>query len=527
MAKKEKQPAAASSGETMEVTLKGPAGKVREHLGIESTVSADGDQDFQKALQDAKNVVIIKRLLPRKWEDQPCNFEVARFECPMNMTDITEEVSKEHGGRKYRIAIHDSESGTLIAAKVFEVDADPIIQPVVSESDSNYMEDVEKTPSELTEESLKNQAVMMEHQLRLATLSEQLDSMKERKKKANGQGQPDNVMDAKIATIERQIEAADRKRETDELRRKIDELTGKLQKPVQPQTQAPSELAEIVKLMSKQMDATDKRFADLLTQMREDKLDKLSQQVANLKNANSGGNLVDQVKSLAEVGKILGWSRGGDDDDDGDEPKEWYEVLIDKHLPRILDFIDERKGSGKELTKEEIMAQFNAAADKAKDDVLKQHQIRQQQQPKIEQATTTAAPTPAAPNPTGTPTTPATIPPVDQEVALRVGNVLAIIDREMEIRPREFQWPFVLWGSLPESILENALKATDPVTLFDVFTGWGKAEVLDALNKKVAENEKIKAYMARGVKELNRWKVELEKDPEFDPASEEEEGEGE
>ena len=106
---------------------------------------------------------------------------------------------------------------------------------------------------------------------------------------------------------------------------------------------------------------------------------------------------------------------------------------------------------------------------------------------------------------------------------LRVGGVLEILEREIELRPHEYHWNYEgAFCALPESILEKVCAAPDPVAMLDAFAiPLISPEKLAEMKAKIGGNPRILAWVKAGHDELKLWFAEKQKDPSFDPFSDE------
>ncbi len=121
------------------------------------------------------------------------------------------------------------------------------------------------------------------------------------------------------------------------------------------------------------------------------------------------------------------------------------------------------------------------------------------------------------------------LPTIEQEITLRVGGVLQMLDRESQLRPNEYMWNYEgCWKALPEFVLEKVCSAVDVPTMIDAFTVDGlDAGALAALKEKVTANPRASAWLLTGLTELREWWAGKLADPKFDPFADDGEDEGE
>lgn len=542
-------------GGEMAVTLRGTPEEVRAHLGTSSQeeetqqpppgAPAPGDPSPQKlayieALKVPQNTVVVKRISPRNWNDAKINVEVYREQCPLDPVSIEEEIRTEHGGRKYRVAVINSETGQIVAADTFEVDADPLIKQSAEDAEIERQIMMQGAPQQqdVSEAMLERQTRLTAKQIEYEQTRQQLDALKGQQA---GNNKPDPRLDARIRELEsRVIESqADRKIAEAEARHRAEIEELKRQMIQQPKPQGLED--PLIKMMMEQNRQANERFEKLLTQMNDNRLAELQRQMAEVKNKPQGNNLLEMAESMLKLKEVFGWG-GPEDDDEEDEGedgegKPFLERLADKYLPKVFDMIeDEQKKTGKELSKDEVVARINAAADQAvREEMQKRREAAQQTQSRAlpaPQATASAPPQAAAPAPATAPAPAAPpqrqVPSVEEEIKIRTASVMAVIERELILRPRGWQWTLAAWQALPEELREKlCAPGLTPPAAIAVFDGVVNQDGLDILKKKLTDEPKASAWFERGLAELRGWAEELAKDPDFDPTEEGEEEEDE
>ena len=543
-------------GGSMTVTLKGTPDEVREHLGTAPTedaaappgpvLPANGAPSPQKAayleaLKDPRNTVIVKRISPRKWgdEDLKVNVEVYREQCPLDAVGIEEEIRGEHGGRKYRSAVINSETGQIIAADTFDVDTDPLIKSdePSPELERMFMEQGQQPSGDVSEQMLERQTRLTAKQIEYETTRQQLEALKGQQ----ASGKPDPRVEARIRELEVQSihQQADRKVEAAEARHRaeLDEVKRQLSHQAQPKP--PTTEDPLIKMMMEQNKQANERFEKLLTQMNDNRMADIQRQIAELKNKPQaeGSSLKEAVITVKELMGIMGHGDDEDEDEDDDgEGKPFLERLADKYLPKVFDMIDEeQKKTGKELSKEEVVARINGAADQAVREEMQRRAAVAAATAAAQRALPAPAPSPAGPAPAPVQPAPAPaapperkVPSIEEEIKVRVASVMAVLERELIIRPRGWQWTLAAWQALPEELRERLcaqnIAAVEAISVFD---GQVNQMGLDLIKKKLAEDPKAAAWFNHGLLELRGWALELEKDPDFDPTDETEEPEEE
>lgn len=114
---------------------------------------------------------------------------------------------------------------------------------------------------------------------------------------------------------------------------------------------------------------------------------------------------------------------------------------------------------------------------------------------------------------------------LEQEIVIRVGGILEMLEREIELRPNEYLWNYEgAFLRAPESILEKICAAPDPVAMVDAFAIPNiSPEKLAELKAKIGANPRVLAWVKAGHDELKMWFEEKKKDISFDPFAEEDE----
>jgi hypothetical protein len=546
---------------------------VKKQLGIqtddkserkpEAASQDDEKKKFVEALRNPKYIIRVKRQTPREFNGQKTNVEVWSAELPMGYQEIQEEVTKDCGGEKYRVAIIDPASNNTIAADTFVVDGDPIVPESdmsQAEIDRVIMRGEPKSAADMSEESLERRARLTAKQIEVEAYEEQLADA--RKRRENG-GKPAPQDNTRVDDLERrlteakhqaELEARDRKH-TEEMK----ELRALIARTAKPEGQ--SETALILAQMQKSQEAADKRFEALQRQMQDDKSNAILEELRALRNKPSGqgGSLLEQAEAMLKLRKIFGWggNDADEDEDDEDDDRPWWEKALDKlggkFGDKLLEKFTAMEEKGETVSREEFMRGMMEHADQVAAAAVK----KQLPAPRpanilppppapgptqsLPPAPVTALPPPPPPGaapqavlppppaPTATPQVPQAL-TIEQEIVIRVGGVLEMIEREIELRPNEYLWNYEgAYNALPESVLEKVCAAPDPVAMIDAFAIPNiSADALAALKAKISGNPRILAWLKVGHDELKEWFSEKMKDPKFDPfADDGPEGEGE
>ena len=137
-----------------------------------------------------------------------------------------------------------------------------------------------------------------------------------------------------------------------------------------------------------------------------------------------------------------------------------------------------------------------------------------------------AAPTPAPAAQAPTPPAPPAQETPEQMLAKQrcqlVAGAIAMIQHEIGLRTRNYEWNYELWDNLPEDVLEKVCTAPDCITMFDAFRVEGiNVAMLDEIKTKYSNDAKAVAWLKRGYGELVEWKKRFDLDPSFDPGAEE------
>ncbi len=554
----------------IDVRMSGTADQVKRQLGVATEDKPekkpenghdDEKKKFVDALRNPKYIIRVKRMTPREFNGQKTNVEVWQAELPLDYQEIQDEIVKGFGGEKYRVAVIDPQSNSTIAADVFTVDGDPLVPTpdmTQEEMDRVLMRGAPKSASELTEEGLERRARLTAKQIEVEAYEEQLTEARKRRE-ANGKQAPqDNTrieeLDRKLTEAKHQAELEARDRKHAEELRELKALIAQNARPQKPEGQ--SETALILQQMQKSQEAADKRFEALQKQMQDDKLNAILDEVKRSKTGQSG-SLLDQAEAMLKLKKLFGWGGDEDDGEDGEDPEDdrpWWERAIDKFGSKYGDKLIAKfagmEERGETVDREKFLKDMteiaNAEADAALARRLPPPAARQPLPapvvaPPPPGGTTAPAPvTVLPPPPPAAPAAPvAATPPsqqlpramtLEQEIVIRVGGVLEMLEREIELRPNEYLWNYEgAYSALPEAILEKVCAAPDPVAMMDAFAIQHiSAEKIAEIKAKISGNPRILAWVKVGHDELKVWFQEKLKNPRYDPfADDGEEGEGE
>ena len=557
------------------LTVRGSAESVKKQLGIGSESKSaepvkpkDGNghdserEKFVEALRNPRYLVRIKRQSPRNLAGHCWDAE-----CPIAYTKIQDETREGWGGGTFRAAVVDQESNKTIAADHFDIPGEPM-EPegdVLSEEEQRklFMSGGNKSASEMTVEGLNRRAEVTAKMLEVESLEAQLEDA--RKRREGGKQPPqDNsryddlerrLMEAKHQA---EIEARDRKHENE--MRELKALIAQNSRPQKEEGGESKMMTMLLEQMREDRKASDARFNAMMAQMQDNKMTALMEEVRAIKNrpVTQSQSLLDQAEAILKLKKVFGWGGDDGDDDEGDDENDdrpWWEKALDKLGGKLGDKLFEKFTNMEEKGEKVDRAKFLAETAQYADQIAAEAVERARRAALPAPAPKLPAPPPPAPAgakpsipppppqatslppppPPAAPEVPAAAPApapepaqarltVEQEIVLRVGGVLEMVDREMELRPNEYVWNYEgAFNSLPESVLEKVCAAADPVAMIDAFAIPGiNPEGIAAVKAKVSANPRMLAWLKMGHDELKLWWAEKLKDPRYDPFAEEE-----
>jgi hypothetical protein len=567
-------PVVEGPGPQLRVQMTGTADEVKRQLGVPTEEKAekkpetnghdDEKKKFVEALRNPKYIIRVKRMTPREWNGQKTNVEVWQAELPLDYQEIQSEVAKGFGGEKYRVAVVDPHSNSTIAADVFTVDGEPIIPEsdmTQEEMDRVLMRAQPKSAADISEEGLERRARVSAKMLEVEALEAQLEEARARRSSGGKSAPQDNSrideLDRRLVEAKHQAELEARDRKHAEEMRELKAMISQSARPAK--ADGPNETALILQQMQKSQEAADKRFEALQKQMQDDKLNALLDEVKAIKNKpnQQSGSLLDQAEAMLKLKKLFGWGGDDEDEDDADDPEDdrpWWERALDKlggkFGDKLLAKFTDMEEKGEKVDREKFMKEMADFAQQTADAAVAARTQQRIPAPAASPAlpappppaprpaitlppapvTTLPPPPPApAPEPVAAQAPPPQIPPkltVEQEIVIRVGGVLEMIDREMELRPNEYHWNYEgAFLALPESILEKVCAAPDPLAMVDAFAIPNiSPEGLAGMKAKLSANPRMAAWLKVGHDELKLWYAEKLKDPSFDPFADEEEG---
>lgn len=533
----------------------------------------DEKRKFVEALRNPKYIIRVKRMTPREFNGLKTNVEVWSAELPLDYQEIQAEVTKAFGGEKYRVAIVDPQSNNTIAADVFTVDGDPI----VPETDMSQAEldrvimGGQKSAADLTEEGLDRRARVSAKMLEVEALEAQLEEARSRRRPGVKQGAQD---DTRINDLERrlveskhqaELEARDR-RHAEEMR----ELKQLIAQQAKPKDETNNMMMMLLEQMREDRKTSQAQFNAMLSQMKDDKMNVVLEEVKSIRNKPQQQTpMLEMAQAMLQMKKLFGWDSGADDDDEDDDDanddRPWWERAIDKlggkfgekFLDKLVEKFSGMEGKGEEVTREQFIKDLEAEAKRVADEA-----VAKARRPAAGGALPAPALPPARPVVSAPPAPVTTLPPpspaagpqglvppveappteaaqqpvqvpqkmtVEQEIVIRVGGVLEMIDRESELRPNEYHWNYEgCFLALPEAILEKVCASPDPVTMLDAFAiEHISPEGIAQMKAKVSANPRMLSWLKMGHDELKEWWTQKQADPKFDPFADEEEGEGE
>ena len=303
-------------GETqIEVKLKGSADDVTKRLGGQTDTSTkeepppsdrDPEKDvFVKALRNAKYVIRVKRVTPREHNGVKTNVEVWSSELPLSYQEIQEEVAKSYQGGKYRVAVMDPSSNTVIAADTFEVDGEPFLpesELSQEEQDRLFLAGRPKSASEINVESLERRGQLLAKQAEVEAIEAELEMARERRKASKAPVQDDTRiadLDRRLVEAKHQADLEARDRKHAEEMRELKALIAQNARPAKAEGQ--SEIGLLIQQLANSQAASDKRFEALQKQMQDDKLNAILQKVESMNKPVKSGSLLEDAEAMLKL----------------------------------------------------------------------------------------------------------------------------------------------------------------------------------------------------------------------------------
>lgn len=428
----------------------------------QSREERDRDRKIEKLLADPKNIVVVRRVIPRKWNGVECAGEVTRYECPASIDDIAREVFGRFGGRKFKLGIHAASSagtGRMIDAVVIEnpetdeplndgeryerydPTAVPVGDPRARQFGINFdptaMESTD--PMVVTEEALKQQAKMLKqrltvHQLRqsMADLQQDIDG------NGRGRARGDEEGKAEIAALQNQIaESQLRAQFTEkigEVNRAVEKMAESLAAPKEDKTlplfmqmistaqqQAQQQFATMVGLMMQQAQKSQETMTALVTEMvkrpnPEEKFDTMLERLGQMK-AVLGGD-ADKSKRIEDLMYDLALDRIGGGAGPGDEG-DVLKLAIKELAPILKNIVESKTAEKPGIGREERQALYQAAAREVAGELVARQRLAQAQAqaqlPMVQHPQPPPPVPPPPPPPVPVPTPPPPVNPQPQE----------------------------------------------------------------------------------------------------------------
>ena len=99
---------------------------------------------------------------------------------------------------------------------------------------------------------------------------------------------------------------------------------------------------------------------------------------------------------------------------------------------------------------------------------------------------------------------------VEEEMAARVNSTLALLEREMKIRPRNLTWPNAAWDDLPAEVLDAIIFANDEEDVYKAIEPHADKELSERIWSMVRSDPAKKEFIVSGINIIKGWAVELQ-----------------
>lgn len=572
-AQEDATPAIEGPGPQATLTMRGSAADVKRQMGVgtekqepekkkDTNGGDDEKQKFIDALRNPRFLVRVRRQSPRALAGHCWDVE-----CPIPYTKLQDETKSGWGGGTFRAVIVDPESNKTITGDTFDIPGEAVTpeeEMSAEEQQKVFMQGGPKTPAEMTVDGLNRRAEVTAKMLEVESLEAQLEEQRSRR---DGKGKAPPPQDNSridelaraLAEAKHQAELESRDRKHAEELRSLKEMIAQNAQP--KKAEGDNMMTVLLEQMREDRKQSQSQFTALLTQMKDDKLNAVLDEVKSIRNkpTTQATSLLDQAEAILKLKKVFGWGQDDDDEeeaDDKDDDRPWWERALDKLGGKLGDKLFEKftnmEEKGEKVDREKFMAEMAQHAD-----LVAAEAIAKQQRPGLPapapQATLPVPPPAPRPRPASAPQA-ATLPPppppatdaqqptlppppapevpvkmtIEQEIVIRVGGVLEILEREIELRPNEYQWNYEgCFSVLPEAVLEKICAAADPIAMMDAFAIQHiSPEKIAEMKTKIAGNPRILAWVKAGHDDLKEWWQQKLQDPKFDPFQDEDEETG-
>jgi len=99
---------------------------------------------------------------------------------------------------------------------------------------------------------------------------------------------------------------------------------------------------------------------------------------------------------------------------------------------------------------------------------------------------------------------------VEEEMSARVNSVLALLEREMRVRPRTITWPNAAWEDLPGEVLDKVIFANDEEGVYDAIKPYAAEELSERIWSVVRADARAKEFIVAGINLIKGWAIELQ-----------------
>ncbi len=223
------------------------------------------DGDISTHLLNPNLQVIVKRTFPTHFNGVRCMGELARFDCPVSLEDIREEIFTRHGGNKYRVSVHPSTpNGEHKVLSAFTISHPTGAEPILvsdSDEDEDWQESLDPTmvdsndAMDVLEQTYERKARVTNKKIKAKEMDNALRELE------SGEGKDSSV--GEVHRLQRQVDDLSRRREFDS---KLNELESKL---VQQKGNAPDMMMTVLQMMENNNQQQNQLRLDMMNQQNQ------------------------------------------------------------------------------------------------------------------------------------------------------------------------------------------------------------------------------------------------------------------
>lgn len=98
----------------------------------------------------------------------------------------------------------------------------------------------------------------------------------------------------------------------------------------------------------------------------------------------------------------------------------------------------------------------------------------------------------------------------EEEMSARVNDTLALLDREMVVRPKKITWTRFAWDNLPGDVCDKIVYANNDMDVYEAVKPFADEELANKIWNRIKAKPDAKEFIVAGINQIKAWAVQID-----------------